>query len=88
MLLIDIGGVSAEEVIDYYRGELGGGDHLYAVDEGFRVARLYDVLALGTTVIVDRAGVLSYRDAGVTSAAILEREVRKALTLKAERARR
>lgn len=77
--LIDIGGVSAEEVISYYRGQLGGADHLYAVDEGFRVATLYKVLALGTTVIVDRAGIISYRDAGVTSPAVLEREVREAL---------
>lgn len=79
VLLIDIGGVSAEEVIDYYRGELGGGDHLYAVDEGFQVSQLYKVVALGTTVIVDRDGMVTYRDTGVTNASILEREVRKGL---------
>lgn len=79
VLLIDIGGVSADEVVRYYRGELGGGDHLYAVDEGFKVATAYKVLALGTTVIVGRDGVVTYRDSGVTQADLLLREVREAL---------
>lgn len=77
-LLIDIGDVTPEEVLAYYKGELGGADHLYAADTGFRVANLYEVLDLGTTIIIDLRGLITYRDAGTTSAAGMKEAIRRA----------
>lgn len=79
VLLIDIGGVPPEEVIAYYKGELGGADHLYAADAGFKVASLYDVLSLGTTIIIDADGLITYRDSGTTPAAGMKEAIGKAL---------
>lgn len=78
-LLIDIGDVTPEEVLAYYKGELGGADHLYAADLGFRVASLYEVLDLGTTIVIDANGRVTYRDAGTTSAAGMKEAIRRAL---------
>lgn len=74
-----MGGLSAQEAADYYRGELGGADHLYAGDRGFALAERYEVRELGTTVIIDRRGVISFRDAGVTDPDVLKEEIQRAL---------
>lgn len=78
-LLVDIGDVPSEEVLAYYKGELGGADHLYAADIGFRVATLYEVFDLGTTIVIDPGGLITYRDAGTTSAAGMKEAIRRAL---------
>lgn len=78
MLVLDVGGGSPEEALEYYRS-VGGGDYLYAMDRGFRVSQRYEVFTLGATVIVDPAGVVSFRDPGTTPPEVLEREVREAL---------
>lgn len=78
-LLIDIGDVTTEEVLSYYKGELGGADHLYAADTGFRIANLYRVLDLGTTIVIDPRGLITYRDAGTTPAAAMKEAIRRAL---------
>lgn len=77
-MVIDIGGGPVGEAVSYYRS-VGGGDYPYAEDQGFRVARDYKVLGLGTTVILDQRGVVTFRDSGPTPTAILEREIGRAL---------
>lgn len=79
VLLIDISGQSAEDVVDYYRGSLGGGDHLYAADTEFRASALYKVLALGTTLVIDPDGTVTYLDSAPTFGDVLPQEVQKAL---------
>lgn len=78
VLVLDVGGGSPEAAVDYYRS-VGGGDYLYAMDRGFRVAQSYEVFTLGATVIVNPVGVVSFRDPATTPADVLEREVREAL---------
>lgn len=78
VLVIDVSGGPVEDAVAYYHS-VGGGDYLYAADKGFRVAKEYGVLALGTTVIVDPAGIVSYLDSGPTPPDTLEREIGKAL---------
>lgn len=79
VLLLDVGGLTDNEITHYYQGELGGGDHLYAGDEGLRVARPYEVISLGTTVVIDPSGRVAYRDERLTSPAHLLSVVREAL---------
>lgn len=79
VLVVDVGGGPIEEAVRYFRS-VGGGDYLYAADPGFRVATSYEVLALGTTVIVDDEGIVRYVDSEPTSADVMSREVRGALS--------
>lgn len=68
VLLVDVGGVTDAELLEYYRDSLGGGDHLYAEDTGFSIATAYELKLLGTTVVVDRAGRIAFRDEELTPA--------------------
>lgn len=62
VLLVDETSMSDREILDYYRGELGGGPHLYAGDTDGGIARAYDVQALGTTFVIDPRGRIAFRD--------------------------
>lgn len=63
----------------YWR-RIGGGDEvLFAQDTGQRAADAFHVMRLGTTVVVDREGLVTYRDSGATPYDILRAEVDKAL---------
>ncbi len=57
--------MSAEDLFDF-KLFVGGGDHAWAQDEGTLVTRTYGVRALETTVIIDRAGQVAYRDERLT----------------------
>lgn len=46
---------------------VGGADYIWAEDETGAVARAYGVRALETTVIIDRNGLIAYRDETTTS---------------------
>lgn len=78
-MVVDVGGGPIENAVDYYRS-VGGGEYLYAADEGFRVADAYGVRALGTTVVIGPSGEVSFRDDGVTQSGALLEEIEKALT--------
>lgn len=78
VMVIDVGGGPIADAVEYYRSVGAGRSFLYAADEGFRVVREYRVLSLGTTVIVDPRGIVTFRDAGPTPLDILEREVGRA----------
>ena len=78
VLVVDLGGGPLDQAAAYYRS-LGGADYRYATDPGFRVAKQYQVVALDTTVIVDPAGTVTFRDEVPTSPATLARALRKAV---------
>jgi alkyl hydroperoxide reductase subunit AhpC len=78
VLVVDLGGGPLNQAAAYYRS-LGGADYLYATDPGFRVAQQYRVVALDTTVIVDPAGTVTFRDEVSTSPATLARALQKAV---------
>jgi PHP family Zn ribbon phosphoesterase len=58
---------------------LGAGDVLWAQDTGYSAVAAYNVTALGTTIIIDRQGRITFRDSGGTSYDKLRTEVEKAL---------
>jgi len=58
---------------------LGAGDVLWAQDSDYSAIAAYNVLNLGTTIIINRQGRIIYRDGGVTSYNKLRAEVEKAL---------
>ncbi len=51
----------------------------WAQDDNLQATKAYGVIALGTTIVIDRKGRVVYRDEGVTSQTTLRSEVEKAL---------
>ena len=45
-----------------FKEQAGGGDHLWAMDEGNEVVQAFNVPALDTTIIIDPEGRIAYRD--------------------------
>lgn len=78
VLVIDVGGGPIRDAVAFYRS-VGGQGLLYAEDTGFRVAKEYRVLSLGTTLILDPSGVVTFRDSGPTPTDVLEREIGNAV---------
>ena len=52
---------------------------LWATDAEQGLVRLYQVLTLGTTIIIDRQGHVSYRDGGATPYDVLYSRVKELL---------
>ena len=67
---------SLEEWRDFWRS-LGADDVLWATDADQGLVRLYQVLTLGTTIIIDRQGNIAYRDNGATPYDVLYRQVKE-----------
>lgn len=62
ILIADVGGLGADSLQGYYRGELGAPPELLiAADSGFKVAQKYNVQELGETVVIDPEGRVSWR---------------------------
>lgn len=80
MIVIDVGGGAIADAVTYYRSVGAGDSFLYAADRDFRVAREYKVLSLGTTVVIDPRGIVTFRDSGPSSTDILMREIGSALS--------
>lgn len=55
------------------------GEVIWGQDTSGFVTKMYNITALGTTVIVDREGQVTYRDNGATSYDTLKREVERVL---------
>jgi AhpC/TSA family len=55
VLVVDLGGGPLDQAVAYYPS-VGGGAYLYGTDPAFRLAKQYQMVALGTTVIVDPTG--------------------------------
>ena len=58
---------------------LGADDVLWATYADQGLVRLYQVLTLGTTIIIDRQGHVSYRDGGATPYEVLYSQVKELL---------
>ena len=54
-------------------------DVTWATDPKGELLRRFEVYSLGTTIIIDRQGHVSYRDGGATSYEVLRDEVQKIL---------
>ena len=67
---------SLGEWIDYWRSK-GAGDVTWAAVGDGSVVRQFKVKYLGTTIIIDRQGRVSYRDAGPTPYETLKVEIVK-----------
>ncbi len=52
---------------------------VWATDGTQAVVNLFQVASLGTTIIIDRQGHVSYRDGGATPYKILKAEIERAL---------
>ncbi len=57
----------------------GASDVIWAEDHEQEVVRLLQVVGLGTTIIIDRQGYISYRDSGATPYNTLRAEVENVL---------
>ena len=58
---------------------MGADDVLWATDADQGLVQLYQVLSLGTTIIIDRQGHVSYRDSGATPYEVLHSQVKELL---------
>ena len=67
-----------EEWQDFWKSK-GAGDVIWATDSDQQVARLLRVTSLGTTIVIDRRGHVSYRDGGATPCDILLAQVEHVL---------
>ncbi|MDA0263591.1 MAG: redoxin domain-containing protein [Chloroflexi bacterium] len=70
--------VSVEEWRDYWHSK-GAEDVTWANDTGGRLVKEFGVTSLGTTIILDRNGLVSYRDGGATSYDVLKTEIERTL---------
>ena len=70
--------IPVEEWRDYWRSK-GAQDVSWANDVGNQMLKKFDVTSLGTTIIIDGQGRISYRDAGPTSYEVLRTEIEKTL---------
>ena len=57
----------------------GAADVTWATDAGGQLVKLFEVFSLGTTIIIDRQGRISYRDDGATPYRILKSQVESIL---------
>jgi len=67
-----------EEWRDFWNSK-GAGDVIWATNSDQQVARLLRVTTLGTTIVIDRRGHISYRDGGSTPYDILLAQVENVL---------
>ena len=67
-----------EDWRDYWHSK-GAGDVAWANDMDQQLLKSFAVTSLGTTIIIDRQGRISYRDAGATSYDVLKTEIEKTL---------
>ena len=70
--------IPVEDWRDYWRSK-GAEDVAWANDVGEQMIKKFKVTSLGTTIIIDRQGRISYRDGGATSYEVLRAQNEKAL---------
>ena len=70
--------IPVEEWRDYWRSK-GAEDVSWANDVDHQMLKKFDVTSLGTTIIIDGQGRISYRDAGPTPYDVLRTEIEKTL---------
>ena len=67
-----------EDWRDYWHSK-GAKDVSWVNDVGQQMLKSFEVTSLGTTIIIDRQGLVSYRDAGPTPYEVLRIEIEKTL---------
>ena len=67
ILVMDVEQTERERDLQDFRERAGNGQHLWAMDPDFRVARAFEVRALDATVVIDREGRIAYQDASPTA---------------------
>ncbi len=67
-----------EEWVEFWKGT-GAGDVLWAQDVNDTTARDYQLVALGTEVLVDRQGLVAFRSDGAAGYKKLRSEIEKVL---------
>jgi alkyl hydroperoxide reductase subunit AhpC len=70
--------VSVEDWRDYWHSK-GAADVSWANDLDQQMIKSFQVTRLGTTIIIDRQGRISYRDNGPTPYDVLRTEIEKTL---------
>ena len=65
---------SLEDWREFWKSK-GAADVTWANDADGRLVQLFQVYSLGTTIIIDRQGHISYRDDGATPYRILKSQV-------------
>ena len=70
--------IPVEDWRDFWRSK-GAEDVSWANDEGQQMLKLFTVTGLGTTIIIDPQGRISYRDAGATPYDVSRTEIEKTL---------
>lgn len=66
VLIVDVDQREDEDDLARFRTRTGDGGHLWAFDREFRMARALDVHTLDATVVIDRRGLIAYRDGSPT----------------------
>ena len=69
---------SLEDWKEFWKSK-GAADVTWATDPDGQLVQLFRVFSLGTTVIIDRQGRISYRDDGATPFEVLRAEVEESL---------
>ena len=70
--------IPVEDWRDFWRSK-GAADVSWVNDVGQQMLKSFEVTSLGTTIIIDRQGRVSYRDAGATPYDVLRTEIEKTL---------
>ncbi len=65
---------SLEDWKEFWKSK-GAADVTWAMDSEGQMVHLFNVYSLGTTIIIDRQGRLTYRDDGATTYEVLRAEV-------------
>lgn len=67
IVVMDVEQTERERDLLDFRERAGNGQHRWAMDADFRVARAFEVNALDSTVVIDRDGRIAYQDASPTA---------------------
>ena len=67
---------SLEDWKEFWKSKKAG-DVTWAMDPDGQLVQLFNVYSLGTTIIINRGGRISYRDDGATPYEVLRAEVEK-----------
>jgi peroxiredoxin len=71
VLIVDVDQNETEGDLAGFREQTGNGEHLWAMDRDFTVARALEVNILDATVVIDQRGRIAYRDGSPTDYSVL-----------------
>lgn len=77
VIIFDIDTNEDENDLLGFKQKAGGGDHLWAMDEGNEVVRAFEIPTLDSTIIIDAEGRIAYQDFSPTGEGKLRDELAK-----------